>query len=41
MMCRFHAVYDKLNQAFDNMPYDEFGFSVEVKEQVMFHFSLY
>ena len=41
MMCIFHAIYDKLNQAFDNMPYDELGVSVEVKEQVMFHFSLY
>ncbi|XP_022762255.1 U-box domain-containing protein 15-like [Durio zibethinus] len=34
VMCRFHAVYDKLNQALDDMPYDELGVSVEVKEQV-------
>ncbi|OMO92020.1 Armadillo [Corchorus olitorius] len=34
VMCRFHAVYDKLNQALDDMPYDELGISVEVKEQV-------
>jgi hypothetical protein len=33
-MSRFHAVYDKLNQALDGMPYDELGISVEVKEQV-------
>lgn len=33
-MARFHAVYDKLNRAMDAMPYDEFGISVEVKEQV-------
>ncbi|KAF2302518.1 hypothetical protein GH714_036674 [Hevea brasiliensis] len=34
VMGRFHAVYDKLNQAMDAIPYDEFGISVEVKEQV-------
>ncbi|KAF4357672.1 U-box domain-containing protein 15 [Cannabis sativa] len=34
VMGRFHAVYDKLNQALDEMPYDELGISVEVKEQV-------
>ncbi|XVE67305.1 hypothetical protein DITRI_Ditri08aG0150000 [Diplodiscus trichospermus] len=34
VMCRFHAVYDKLNQALDEMPYDELGVSVEVKEQI-------
>ncbi|XP_057966320.1 U-box domain-containing protein 15 [Malania oleifera] len=34
VMIRFHAVYDKLNQALDDIPYDEIGISVEVKEQV-------
>lgn len=34
VMARFHAVYDKLNRAMDAMLYDEFGISVEVKEQV-------
>ncbi|XWS67626.1 hypothetical protein CRYUN_Cryun04dG0021800 [Craigia yunnanensis] len=34
VMCRFHAVYDKLSQALDDMSYDELGVSVEVKEQV-------
>ncbi|KDP42027.1 hypothetical protein JCGZ_03090 [Jatropha curcas] len=34
VMGRFHAVYDKLNQALDDMPYDDFGMSEEVKEQV-------
>lgn len=34
-MGRFHAVYDKLNQALDEMPYDELGISDEVKEQVI------
>lgn len=34
-MSRFHAVYDKLNQALDGLPYDEVGISVEVKEQVI------
>ncbi|KAE8668347.1 U-box domain-containing protein 15 [Hibiscus syriacus] len=34
VMSRFHAVYDKLNQALDGIRYDELGVSVEVKEQV-------
>ncbi|KAL5562353.1 hypothetical protein UlMin_032100 [Ulmus minor] len=34
VMGRFYAVYDKLNQALDDMPYNELGISVEVKEQV-------
>ncbi|KAJ8765029.1 hypothetical protein K2173_010503 [Erythroxylum novogranatense] len=34
VMGRFHALYDKLNQVLDDMPYHEFGISVEVKEQV-------
>ncbi|GMI74424.1 Plant U-Box 15 [Hibiscus trionum] len=34
VMSRFHAVYDKLNQALDGMPYHELGVSVEGKEQV-------
>ncbi|WCJ28931.1 U-box domain-containing protein 15 [Euphorbia peplus] len=34
VMIRFHVVYDKLNQALGEIPYDEFGISVEVKEQV-------
>ncbi|XP_050232773.1 U-box domain-containing protein 15-like [Mercurialis annua] len=34
VMCNFHGVYEKLNQALDDMLYDEFGISVEVKEQV-------
>ncbi|EOX97454.1 hypothetical protein QUC31_015680 [Theobroma cacao] len=34
VMCRFHAVYDKLNQALDDLPYDELGVPIEVKEQV-------
>lgn len=33
-MSRFHAVYDKLNEALDHMPYEELGISEEVKEQV-------
>lgn len=37
-MGRFCGVYDKLNQALDEMPYDELGISVEVKEQVFFRF---
>lgn len=37
-MGRFYAVYDKLNQALDEMPYDELGISVEVKEQVIHKF---
>lgn len=35
MMGIFHSVYDKLNQALDDLPYDELGVSVEVKEQVI------
>ncbi|GLT63210.1 hypothetical protein SLA2020_357890 [Shorea laevis] len=31
---RFHAVYDKLNQALDEVPLDQLQISVEVKEQV-------
>ncbi|KAJ9704617.1 hypothetical protein PVL29_002936 [Vitis rotundifolia] len=31
---RFHAVYDKLNQALDDLPYNDLGISDEVKEQV-------
>ncbi|XP_015893053.3 U-box domain-containing protein 15 isoform X1 [Ziziphus jujuba] len=34
VMGRFQAVYDKLNQVLDEMPYNELGISVEVKEQV-------
>lgn len=37
VMSRFHAVYDKLNEALDDMPYDELGVSVEVQEQVSLH----
>ncbi|KAM7256548.1 hypothetical protein ACFE04_012289 [Oxalis oulophora] len=32
MRC-FHGVYEKLNQALDDMPYEELGISIEVKEQ--------
>lgn len=44
-MGRFHAVYDKLSQALDDMPYNELGISIEVREQVIlipfpFNFSL-
>lgn len=38
-MSRFHAVYDKLNRALDEMPYEQLGISEEVKEQVMLPFS--
>lgn len=38
-MSRFHAVYDKLYEALDDVPYDELGISDEVKEQVI-NFSL-
>ncbi|XP_072968452.1 U-box domain-containing protein 15 [Typha angustifolia] len=31
---RFRAIYDKVNQALDGMPYDDLGVSDEVKEQV-------
>ena len=34
VMGRFYTVYDKLNQVLDEMPYEELGISVEVKEQV-------
>ncbi|KAL9332908.1 hypothetical protein Peur_073047 [Populus x canadensis] len=34
VMSSFHAVYENLNQALDDLPYDELGISVEVKEQV-------
>lgn len=34
-MSRFHAVYDKLYQALDNVPYEQLGISDEVKEQVI------
>ncbi|KAF5186367.1 U-box domain-containing protein [Thalictrum thalictroides] len=33
-MTRFHALYDKLSQAIDAIPYDELTISDEVKEQV-------
>ncbi|KAA3465455.1 U-box domain-containing protein 15-like [Gossypium australe] len=34
VMCRFHAVYHKINQALDDIPFDKLGVSIEVKEQV-------
>ncbi|KAK7243306.1 hypothetical protein RIF29_38099 [Crotalaria pallida] len=34
IMIRFHSVYDKLSQAFDNVPCDQLGISDEVQEQV-------
>lgn len=34
VMSRFHGVYDKLNSALDDLPYDEFGIPIEVKEQI-------
>lgn len=34
VMAQFHGVYDKLNQALDDFPFDQLGISVEVKEQV-------
>lgn len=37
MMCRFHAVYHKVNHALDDIPFDKLGVSIEVKEQVIFH----
>lgn len=40
MTVRFHGVYDKLNQALDELPYNELGISVEVKEQVSHSSSL-
>ena len=40
-MDRFHAIYEKLHQVLDGMPYDdEIGISVKVKEQVSYTFSL-
>lgn len=39
-MGRFHAIYKKLHQVLDGMPYDEIGISDEVKEQVSYTFSL-
>ncbi|KAL5713832.1 U-box domain-containing protein 15 [Ranunculus cassubicifolius] len=33
IMSRFHALYDKLSQTLDMLPYDELGISDEVKEQ--------
>ncbi|MBA0793179.1 hypothetical protein Gohar_017600, partial [Gossypium harknessii] len=35
VMCRFHAVYHKINQALDNIPFDKLGVSIEVKEQFL------
>lgn len=40
MISRFHSVYDKLNQALDDVPFEALGISVEVKEQVNFLFLL-
>lgn len=40
-MSRFHAVYDKLNRALDEMPYEQLGISEEVKEQVTLPFSFH
>lgn len=37
-MGRFHAIYEKLLQVLDGMPYDEIGISDEVKEQVSYTF---
>ncbi|KAK4854221.1 hypothetical protein QYF36_020649 [Acer negundo] len=34
IMIKFYAIYEKLSQALDNLPYDELGISDEVKEQV-------
>ncbi|KAF9603935.1 hypothetical protein IFM89_039155 [Coptis chinensis] len=34
IMTRFHALYDKMSQALDGIPYGELGISDEVKEQV-------
>ncbi|GAA0150207.1 ubiquitin-protein ligase [Lithospermum erythrorhizon] len=34
ILVRFHAVYDKLYEALEDMPYEELGISEEVKEQV-------
>ncbi|KAK9051886.1 hypothetical protein SSX86_028514 [Deinandra increscens subsp. villosa] len=34
VMCRFHCVYDKLNEALDGLVYEELGISEEVQEQI-------
>lgn len=34
VMSRFHEVYDKINQALNELPYENLGISEEVKEQV-------
>lgn len=34
VMRRFYSVYEKLSQALENMPYDEFGISESEREQV-------
>ncbi|MCD7447906.1 hypothetical protein HAX54_035837 [Datura stramonium] len=34
VMGRFYSVYERLSQALENIPYDEFGISDEEKEQV-------
>ncbi|XP_076942236.1 U-box domain-containing protein 15-like [Bidens hawaiensis] len=34
VMCRFHNVYDKLNEALDGLMYEELGISEEVQEQI-------
>ncbi|KAK1434382.1 hypothetical protein QVD17_00121 [Tagetes erecta] len=34
VMCRFHCVYDKLNEALDGLMYEELGISEEVQEQI-------
>ncbi|KAL8196803.1 hypothetical protein R6Q57_024457 [Mikania cordata] len=34
VMCRFHCVYDKLNEALDGLMYEELGISEEVHEQI-------
>ncbi|KAL5778345.1 hypothetical protein ACOSP7_011271 [Xanthoceras sorbifolium] len=33
-MIRFHAIYEKLSQALEDLPYDELGISDEVREQI-------
>lgn len=34
-MSRFHAVYERINLALNDMPYEKLGISEEVKEQVI------
>ncbi|KAJ0726065.1 putative adaptor protein Cbl domain superfamily [Helianthus annuus] len=34
VMCRFHGVYDKLNEALDGLMYEELGITEEVQEQI-------